>query len=200
MDNAKRDFKYLLDRNYRKDSALNFVSDHYRLNKKQRNELLRSVFSGKEIKNHKSKLTSIWRIAGKNIAIDGFNVLITAESILSGKKVIRCMDGHIRDVSGIYGKYKINENTKGAIEKILSTLKKYKPKYVLWVFDSQISRSGELASLVRWELQKFGLCGGAKTSKNADSEIKKLNWITLTGDTAIMEKVSKVVDIAKQLK
>jgi len=196
---AKRDFKYLLDRNYRKESALNFVSDHYRLNKAQRNGLFRSVFSEKEIKNHKSKLMPIWKISEKNIVIDGFNVLITVESILSGKRVIRCTDGFLRDVSGVYGKYRMSEKTKFAIEKILLILKKYKPRYVLFIFDSQISRSGELSALIKKELHKFGLDGDAKTSKNTDSEIKKLNWITLTSDTTIIEKVNKVIDIAKKL-
>lgn len=200
LNNAKRDFKYLLDNNYRKEGALNFVSDHYRLNKVQRNELFRSVFSEKEIKNHKSKLKNIRRITGKNIVIDGFNVLICVESVISEKKVIRCMDGFIRDISGIHGKYKMSERTKLAIDSILKILAEYKPRYVLFIFDSQISRSGELSVLVRRRLYKFGLDGNAKTSKNTDSEIKKLNWITLTSDTNIIETVNKAVDILQQLR
>ncbi|MBU2559796.1 DUF434 domain-containing protein, partial [archaeon] len=39
------DLRFLLDREYNKDPAIKIVSDKYRLTKKQRNFLLRAVFS-----------------------------------------------------------------------------------------------------------------------------------------------------------
>ncbi len=195
LDSAIKDFKYLLDRNYNKITALNLVVNHYKLGKEERNFLLRYVFSENEIKEHKSKLCSIEEINGKRIVIDGYNVLITVEAILEGKRVIRCMDGFVRDTSRIFSNYKFNKNTETAVKKILRILPRYKPKFILFVFDSQVSRSGELASYVRREIMNLSLDGDAKTSSIADSYITKLNWITLTSDSAIIENVEKVVDL-----
>lgn len=191
--------KYLLDRGYRKTSALNFVANHYRLSKKDRNFLVRYVFSEREIRNHKSKLIPFRKITGKNLVIDTYNILVTVQEILSGKEIVKGMNGFLRDISAVFSKYKFNEDTKIAIGKILEILSDYKPKFVLFVLDSQISRSGELASYIRKKLGEFCISGDAKVSRNADGEIIRQNWITATSDSIIIEKVKNVVDVAKLL-
>lgn len=199
LSNGIKDFKYLLDRNYNKNTALNLIVNHYKLGKEERNFLLRYVFSEKEIKKHRSKLCSIKDIKGKRVVIDGYNVLITVEAILAGKKVIRCMDGFVRDTSRIFSNYKFNKKTETAVKKILRILFRYKPKFILFVFDSQISKSGELAGYIRREIPMFNLNGDAKTSSSADSYITKRDWITFTSDSAIIERVKKVVDMGTEL-
>lgn len=199
MDNAAQDMKYLLDRNYPKSTALNLVVNHYKLNKEQRNFLVRYVFSDDEIRDHKSKLISIKKISGKEVVIDTYNTLITVEAILTGKETVKGMDGFLRDTSAIFSKYRFDKNSKEAVKKILEVLFKYEPKSILFILDSQISKSGELASFIRNELKKFSLNGNAKTSKRADFEIIKLNQITFTSDSAIIERVDKVVDIGGEI-
>jgi len=191
---AAQDLKYLLDRGYNKKTALNLVVNHYRLNEKQRNFLQRYVFSERDIQLHRSRLFSIKKISGRYIVIDGYNVLVTVEAILS-KNLVRGMDGFLRDTSAIFSKYKFDENTKRALKTIILTLREYKPRFVLFIFDSQISHSGDLASYVRHKLNEFGLEGDARTSMSADKEIVDLNQITITTDSIIIEKVDSVVDI-----
>ncbi|MDP3065702.1 MAG: DUF434 domain-containing protein, partial [Methanobacteriaceae archaeon] len=41
LKNAENDLRYLLNRGYRKTTALNFVAGHYLLDKSQRNYLAR---------------------------------------------------------------------------------------------------------------------------------------------------------------
>ncbi len=190
----------MLDRGYKRKSALNLVATQYGLEKKEKNFLLRKVFSEKEIKRHKSKLIPISKMKGKEVVVDTYNVLITVETILSGdKKLVRGMDGFLRDAKGIFSNYKFNEDTKDAVAEILTTLKKYSPKFTLFVLDSEISRSGELAAYIREQLEKFELEGNAETKRSADSFLIKENGITLTSDTVIIEKVDKVVDIAAEI-
>ena len=199
LKNASKDFKYLLDRGYRRTPALNFVADHYRLGKQDRNFIIRFVFSEKEIRNHKSKLIPFPRIRRKNLVIDTYNVLVTAQAVISGKEVVRGMDGFLRDTSAVFSKYRFNEETKNAIEKILDILSDYGPGFVLFILDSQISRSGELASYIRERLKEKFIEGNARVSRNADREIKNLDWITATSDSVIIEKTKNAVDIIKLL-
>ncbi len=199
VENAAYDFKFLLDRGYTRKSALNLISTRYSLRDKQRNFLFRKVFSEKEIRDHKKRKISIKEIKDKEIVIDAYNVLITTEEILSNGDLVEGMDGFLRDFKGVFSAYKFDEKTKDALKEILKTLKKYNPKSVLFVLDSQISKSGELAKHIREELKKFQLEGDAKTENAADSFIRNRNKITLTSDTAIIEKVSKVVDMSMEI-
>jgi len=196
---AAQDLRYLLDRNYNKKTSLNLVVNHYKLNEKQRNFLQRYVFSEKDIQLHKSKLFSIKKISEKYIVIDGYNVLVTVEAILNKKNLVRGMDGFLRDTSAIFSKYKFDKNTKKALKTVILALREYKPRFVLFIFDSQISHSGELASYVRHKLNEFGLKGDARTSRSADKEIVDLNEITMTTDSIIIERVDRVVDIGSTL-
>jgi len=200
LQRACKDVRYLLDRGYDRYSALNFVSGHYRLDKKERNFVARSVFSGKEIEDHGKRRLPLSRIKGKTIVVDGYNILIAAECALGRGPLIKSDDGFHRDALGVFGRYKTNIYTTVAIERILAILKKYKPDRVVFLFDSQVSRSGQLAALVRKRMAEAGLGGEARTTPNADYEIKQMNEITATSDSAIIEKVGKVVDIIGVLK
>lgn len=198
MSNTKKaapDLKYLLDRGYNKKTSLNLVVNHYGLDEKQRNFLHRYVFSEKDIRLHKSKNIPIEKIAHKNVVVDGYNVLVTVESILKNREVVEGMDGFLRDTSAIFSKYRFDEDTKKAVKKIILTLKEYKPRSVLFIFDAQISRSGELAAYIRHKLREHSLQGDAKTSRSTDKEITEINQVTISTDSIIIEKVDKVVDL-----
>ena len=199
LNEASCDLKYLLDRNYRKKIALDFVAGHYGLTTAERNFLVRTVFSEDEIRVHKSKLCQIRDIAKKNVVVDGYNVLITIDAILNHKPLTSAMDGFLRDLSAVFGKYKFDENSKISVEIILKILKEHGPKFVLFVFDSQVSHSGELAAYTKRKLSDFEIEGDAKTSKSADKTIIELNQITLTTDSAIIERVDRVVDFGAEM-
>jgi hypothetical protein len=192
---ASEDFRYLLDRGYRRSTALNFICGHYKLKKPERNILVRTVYSKKEIKDHKRRLISIEKIKGKAVVVDCYNVLIGTECVLGRGQIIESQDGFHRDSLGIFGRYKYSLYTEPAIEKILTTLKKNEPKEVLFLLDSQVSKSGDLALFIRRKMGEAGLKGDAITTHNVDFEIKTRNQIAATSDTAIIEKVKKVVDL-----
>lgn len=196
---ACEDFRYLLDRGYRRSTAVNIVSGHYRLSKKERNFVLRKVNSKEEIRDHKKRKVTLQSIRGKTLVIDGYNVLIATECALGRASLLKSQDGFHRDALGVFGRYKTSNYTTPAIDRILVVLKKHRPAKVVFLFDAQVSRSGQLAGTVRHKLKEAGLEGDARTSPSADYEIKSLNQITASSDSAIIEKVSKVVDLVGAL-
>jgi len=202
INKAAEDMKYLIDRGYNRETSLNLVVNHYHLNKDERNYLQRYVFSDDEIRCHKSKLIPLKEIDGKKIVIDGYNVLITVGAIINKKRcsvLVEGMDGILRDSSGIFSNYKFNSESKRAVNEILNLLSGYKPEFVLFIFDSQISKSGELSSYVKKRMNDLNIHGDSKTSKNADKTIIDLNWITATSDSIIIKNVDKVVDLANSI-
>jgi len=195
MKEALCDLRYLLNRGYRRKTALDFVSNHYKLSLKERNFLVRSVFSREEAEGHRKKLVDMKAVSGQDLTVDGYNVLITVETILKGEEVVLCDDGFIRDTSATFGRHAISENTRKAIEEVGQVIKKSKAKSAALVFDSGVSRSGELCTLVEKRLNEAGVKTEARISPNADLEVSRGRGIICTSDRAIIKKVERVFDI-----
>ncbi|MDI9624220.1 MAG: DUF434 domain-containing protein [Methanothermobacter sp.] len=193
---AQEDLQYLLDRGYRKRVALDFVANHYKLKRKDRNYLARFVFSKSTIKSRKEKLASPESLRGSRIILDGYNVLITVESILQGDFFI-AQDGFLRDSRGVFGKYKLNDETFKALRLVFEALKALKVGFVKFYFDKAVSFSGELASIVRRLLKEYGIPGEVELSPHVDYSIKNEveDSVVATSDSAIIDKANKVFDI-----
>ncbi|CDG65498.1 MAG: hypothetical protein PWQ15_442 [Methanobacterium sp.] len=200
LKEAKKDFKYLLERGFPRSGALNYVGNHYLLGEMERNYLNRTVFPRAKIETRKEKLVSLEDIEGKDVLLDGYNVLITVENILQGvdELVVKGEDGVTRDVKAVFGKYKKNRNTEPALNSIISLLKVFKPRSVLFFFDSPVSLSGELAKTTRKILDNHGVVGDAQTSENVDKTLidlsHELEGVVATSDGIIMDKVNLVLD------
>ncbi len=201
LTEAKKDFQYLLERGFPRTGALEYVGNHYLLGDLERNYLIRTVFPRAKIESRRNKLILLSDIKGKDVLLDGYNVLITVEALIQGEKevVVKCEDGVIRDVKAVFGKYKKNENTAPALNSIISLLKIFKPKGVLFFFDSPVSLSGELARATREILNTQKVSGDAQTSENVDSQLISLSHevdgVVATSDGIVMDKVDKVLDV-----
>ncbi|EKF85461.1 DUF434 domain-containing protein [Methanobacterium formicicum] len=201
LKEAKKDFQYLLERGFPRTGALEYVGNHYLLGQTQRNYLNRTVFSREKIKTRKDKLILLSNVKGKDVLVDGYNVLITTETMFQGVDdlIVNCDDGVTRDVKAVFGKYKRNETTEIALKTIISLLKLFKPKRVLFFYDSPVSLSGELARTTKKILDSCEVPGDAQTSKNVDSKLvslsHKLGAVVATSDGIIMDKVDSVLDI-----
>jgi hypothetical protein len=200
IQEAKKDFYYLLNRGFPRTGALTFVGNHYLLDQMQRNYLNRTVFSQEKIESRKRKLVLLSDVKDKNILIDGYNVLITVESICNEENLmVSCDDGVTRDVKAVFGKYKESQTTREALNSIISLLKIFKPEKVLFLYDSPVSLSGELARTTKEILKSQEVPGDAQTADNVDSELvqlsRKLEGVVATSDGIIMDKVDLVLDI-----
>ena len=92
IEKAIEDFKYLINRGYKKDVALNFVANHYKLSKEDRLKIIRTTHSDGEIELTKRKLKRLKDFENETIYIDGFNVLIGLEALIKGHEIVLCDD------------------------------------------------------------------------------------------------------------
>ena len=81
LQEAAYDLRFLLNRGYRKKGALQFVANKYVLNKNERNYLARSIFSNLKSWEQREKIVDISKIKDQFLLVDGYNVLITVESL-----------------------------------------------------------------------------------------------------------------------
>jgi hypothetical protein len=192
------DLRYLLNRGYSRETALNFVSNHYRFSLAARHLLARCVFSAEESTFNSAKKFQKSRVKGKKLGVDGYNVLITVESILGGRTVAKCDDGFIRDVSAVFGKYKFSPLTTTAIDLIVDNVLRAKPAEVFFLFDKQVSRSGELAGKIRDKLNALSLRGDARTVPEVDLELRKFE-VVASSDRAVIRMAEAVWDIPAEI-
>ena len=201
LKNAAYDLKFLLNRGYRKKIALNLVTNKYLLDKNGRNYLVRKVFSDEKSRERTAKIVDIDNINNETIFIDGYNVLISVETIYKQEydSIILCDDGILRDVKAVFGKYKTTSSTDTALNYIINFLSTYNPASIYFLYDSPVSKSGELASLTDNLIKINGLNGAAVTHNNVDFELVKLSrdygGIVATSDSAVIDKVDQVLDI-----
>ncbi len=193
LQDAARDIRYLLDTGYPQKAAVSFVCNHYQLDKISRHLLSRMVIAKSISESRGSKFSRCNEITGHRIIIDGYNIIIGMESILE-KKAILCDDGVIRDIKGVFSSFKISQNTRRAIELVLSYLKVKNPLEVLFLLDSRISKSGALAELLREKISYYGLTGDARTSEHADYDIKNSLYLVASSDGAIIDESENVIN------
>ncbi|XRO77871.1 DUF5616 domain-containing protein [Methanocaldococcus sp. 10A] len=109
-------------------------------------------------------------------------------------EIILCDDNIYRDFENVYGKYKLSNFTNKSICLLLEILKQYDIKFVIYL-DAQVSKSGELAKIIREKIKKKNLKGEVFCIKTCDYELKHKN-IVATSDSAIIKSkdVKYVID------
>ncbi len=189
---AVQDLRYLLERGYARESAVRFVGDHYCLDRSQRLLLYRAIYPQGVAESHRRKAVGPGEVRSASVSVDGFNVLLTVDSALRGLPVYLCDDGFARDVSAIHGSA---APAPAALEAVIAALKELGPSCVHLVFDSPVSRSGEIASEARRLLEENSLEGGATAEACADVEVLKRGGIVATSDSVIIERANRVFDL-----
>lgn len=197
-EDAVRDLRYLLDRGYPRETAVRVVSDHYCLPSRERHLLTRCVFSREEAERNRGKLVSWREVRGRTLGVDGYNVIITCESLLLGHTVIRCDDGLLRDLRTVFGKYRVGEHTWGALEEVALLLREAGPGEVRVFFDSPASGSGELARETGKILEKYGVRAKCRAVKGVDREVSSCE-VSASSDRVIVERARAVWDLPAEL-
>jgi len=199
IGDAVHDLRFLLSRGYNRKTSVSMVGDKYQLGSTERQILYRAVYDEETAERHKEKKASVAKVKGKRLGIDGYNVVITVESMLSEKMLIICDDGFVRDVSGVYGKHKPTSLTKNALDLIVQLVQPHDPFQVGFFYDSQVSLSGEIASLTRSKLQDNSISGKAEAVKKSDISTLKYGDLVSSSDLVLIEKADLLVDLAGEI-
>ena len=197
VEAAVEEYRYLLDRGYNPASALRLVGERHLLPAEASNVLRRRVFPREWVASVEGKMLLPNDLEGRRVAVDLYNVLITCEARLAGDAFLSD-DGLWRDARGVYGKYRISDDTRSALARIIRFLAENRVAQVRFLLDAQVSRSGDLAALVRHVLAGEGLAGEVKVLKDVDASLRRqgrTDWVVATSDTGIIRYVAAVVDV-----
>ncbi|MCR5789462.1 MAG: DUF434 domain-containing protein [Lachnospiraceae bacterium] len=145
---ASRHVTYLINEGYNLKRAVTFVGDRYLLSKRQRLALMRSVATEEQLKKRRYKLVPARDLSGREVWIDGFNMIITLEVILNQSPVFLCMDGTIRDLAALRGTYRIIPETENASRVLYDMMQEAGASKLNILLDEPVSNSGRLKTLL----------------------------------------------------
>ena len=145
---ATHDLSILFTMGYPDKASLKLVGDRFRLSERQRMAVLRGACSDADLTRRKAKELTAADLKNKTILIDGFNLLITLETALSGGLVFVGRDGNYRDLASVHGTYKRVTTTQDAVEMVGHFCKKQQVEKLIWYFDTPVSNSGRLKVLL----------------------------------------------------
>jgi hypothetical protein len=196
LKTAVVELSWLLSHGYAMNASCTLVGDRYQLTTRQREALARVVCSEEQIVLRQEKRLPLTALKDKTLVIDGFNLLITIETALGGGVIFNGLDGCCRDLSTVYGSYKIVAESRRAIELIGKTLEQASPAKVLWLFDRPVSNSGRVAGLVREVAQEHNWPFEAELTDRTDSLLSKSAHVVITCDSAILERAESWCNLA----
>jgi len=199
LHDAVYEFCWLLDRGYARHSVIQLVGDHYQFVKRQRLAISRAACSTSNRELRTTSCLQIEQIKGRQLVIDGFNLIITIETAMAGGLLLRCCDGCIRDIASIHGTYRQVHETRQAIELIGTVLQSFSPTSVLWLFDKPVSNSGRLAEMVRDIAKVHRWSWQAELIENPDQAILGSHKVAITSDSAILDGEVQWVNLGEYL-
>ncbi|TXF90746.1 DUF434 domain-containing protein [Neolewinella aurantiaca] len=184
---ATDDLCWLLSRDYGTDSALQLVGNRYRLNKRQRMAVGRASASQAAIASRQERRVDLTQIAGRTVAIDGFNLLILLESAFGGGLILESRDGTYRDLAGVHGTYKHVRHTEPALLRVGEALRV--AARVIWYFDQPVSNSGRLKTMLREMAETHAFNWQVELVYNPDKEL-----IAMPAENVIVSSDSWILD------
>ena len=192
---ATAELSWLLGRGYQTKSALKLVGDRHDLRERQRLAAARAACSEASLEGRRAR--RVVMVAGEEVIVDGFNLIITLEAALSGGVLVRGRDGCVRDLSSVHGSYRAVEETERAVLLAGEALAELAPSSVLWVLDRPVSNSGRLAERVRAAAASRGWPWEVAVEFNPDREIVNSTRVAVTSDSNVLDGVARWLNLGR---
>lgn len=125
--------------------------------------------------------------------VDGFNALITSESLLGGGVVLRGRDGVLRDLASVHGTWRRVRETGEAIEAMGEALADA-GEVVVWL-DRPVSNSGRLAAMMRGLASERGWPWRVELAQDADAALLASGAIVASADARILDGARAWLDL-----
>ncbi len=199
LQEAVRDMHYLLSRGFAENASAALVGNRYRLRARQI-QMIKSASAGaKEISARNAKKVEANALSGKTVYIDGFNLLILLESLLSGAYIFKGCDGCYRDLSSVHGSYKRVQQTIRSIELVALFHQKIALSKIIWIFDKPVSNSGRLKQILLDYAQEQQIDWEVYLEFNPDKYLAAVPDTIISSDAWILDHCTSWFNLADYL-
>ena len=176
---ATADLSWLLTRGYADKAALKLVGDRQGLDKRQRTAVWRCSCCDQQQAGRAERQRAPESVPGQALHIDGFNVLTTIESALSGGVILKARDGCFRDMASMHGTYRKVEETLPALHLVGSFLRLRQAML-------------ETADTRGWSWQ-------VELAANQDKLLIEGNAVVASADSAVLDRTRAWMNLARHV-
>ncbi len=196
---ATADLSWLLTRGYADKAALKLVGDRHGLDKRQRTAVWRCACSDQQQAGRAERQRAPESVPGQALHIDGFNVLTTIESALSGGVILKARDGCFRDMASMHGTYRKVEETLPALHLVGSFLEQINPGPVTWLLDRPVANSGRLRQAMLETADTRGWSWQVELAANPDKLLIEGNAVVASADSAVLDRTRAWMNLARHV-
>jgi hypothetical protein len=199
LRSAVAELSWLLTRGYAQPSALKLVGDRYNLTVRQRIAVMRCSCSDEAREARLSRQIESSALAGRAIALDGYNVLTSVEAALGGAVVLVARDTCWRDMSSMHGHYHSVDETRPALELTGRTLSAIGGGPCMWYLDQPVSNSGRLAKIMREVAAANGWAWQVQIVPSPDAILSASTELVATADSAILDRCGPWINLPRRV-
>jgi len=199
LQSAVEEYSWLLSRDYAEDSALALVGNRHDLTERQRMAVRRTACSDQAMQRRRATLIPAPRCRRRRLGIDGYNLLITVESALSGGPILLARDACYRDLASIHGTYRKVEETIPALRLIVARIAELGPAAVDWYLDKPVSNSGRLKALLAEIVESAREPWNIELLDNPDLALSKYDGVVASSDSWILDRCAAWTNLAADI-
>jgi len=196
---AARDLCWLLDHGYALPSATELVGNRHNLTSRQRMAVSRCACSRAAARQRRQRRLAPSRLRGRELWLDGYNVLTVLESALSGGVVLLGRDGCCRDIAGIHRRYRrVNETIPGLLL-VGETAAEWGVTCCRWWLDQPVSNSGRLKTFIQETAAAADWPMMVELVFNPDRVLWESHQVIATSDGVVLDRCRKWVNLARYI-
>jgi hypothetical protein len=196
---AAADFCWLLDRDYAARSALELIGNRHSLAARQRMAVSRYACSERDARRRREHRVELTELRGRELWIDGYNVLTLVESALSGGVVLLCRDDCCRDIAGIHRRYRKVSETIPALQLVGEAVAALGASLCRWWLDKPVSNSGRLKTLISEMALAHGWKMEVELAFSPDNALARTENPVATSDGIILDRCRAWVNLARHV-
>ena len=194
---ATADLSWLLTRGYASPSALKVVGDRYSLDARQRVAVARCACGDETLAGRQRRQVEREDLEGRELWIDGFNVLTTIESALSGGVILHARDGCYRDLASMHGTYRSVNETIPAVHVLGELLAEWNVAGCRWLLDQPVSNSGRLKTMLRETADQEEWRWQAELVPDPDHVLCHAGQIVATADSHVLDYAQRWFNLGR---
>jgi hypothetical protein len=196
---ATQDLCWLLDRGYASHSATVLVGNRHNLTSRQRLAVSRCACSEAAARQRGALQVTSEMVLGRELWLDGYNVLTLLESALAGGVVLLGRDRCCRDVAGIHRRYRKVTETAPALRLVGEVTSAWGVSCVRWWLDKPVSNSGRLKTFIGEQAKTAGWNMPVELVFNPDRILWESREIIATSDSVVLDRCQAWVNLARQI-
>jgi len=196
---AAADFCWLLDRDYSPRSALELVGNRYSLAARQRMAISRYACSEVDVLRRSKGRVELAAVRGRELWIDGYNLLTLIESALSGGIVIASRDECFRDIAGVHRRYRKISETIPALQLIGEAISNLQVSVCRWWLDQPVSNSGRLKTIILEMAKSKGWNMEVELVFSPDYVLSHSEHVVASSDGIILDRCTAWLNLAREI-